>query len=217
MLCKAIIFDLDGTLTQSEEGIFNCVRHACKRMNVQEPDAATLRRFIGPPLTYSFKEFMGMTAEEADQAVIYYRERYNVDGLFENRVYDGIRELLDDMKKRGWYLGVATGKPQTPSERIIAHFGLDAYISKVVGPSDSAPDKEHLIRAALPENYDIAYMVGDRKFDIEGGHKAGIKTIGVGYGYGSQEELENAGCDFYAPTVQAMHDFFLSVDAEVNS
>ena len=220
---KAVIFDLDGTLTQSEEGIFNCVRYAAERLGFQEPDTATLRRFIGPPLAYSFRTYMGMSEEKAEEAVRVYRERYTVTGLFENRVYPGIRRLLRTLKRQGCWCAVATGKPQGPAERIAEHFGLMPYLDRVVGPKDSAPDKEHLIRAALPEQWDEAWMVGDRCFDIEGGIRAGVKTVGAGWGYGSQEELRSSGCDVYCPDVDSAIDllcgqtpppegFFISIE-----
>lgn len=204
---KAVIFDLDGTLTQSEEGIWNCVRYAAQKLGFEEPDAATLRKFVGPPLAYSFREYMGMSEERAQEAVRVYRERYTVTGLFENRVYPGVRRLLRTLKRAGYYCAVATGKPQGPAERIIEHFGLKKYIDKVVGPQDSAgASKDWLIRQALPEAYDEAWMVGDRKFDVEGGLSVGIHTIGVGYGYGSEEELRGAGCEIYAETVSDLID-----------
>lgn len=204
---KAVIFDLDGTLTQSEEGIFNCVIHAAKQMNWPLPDAQTLRKFVGPPLGYSFQTFMGMDQAQADEAVALYRARYGVTGLFENRVYPGIRRLLRTLKQQGVYCAVATGKPAGPARRIIEHFGLAPYFDKVIGPDNAAPEKDRLIREALPDAYDEAWMVGDRKFDIEGGRSVGIRTIGVGYGYGSEEELREAGCDYYAATMQDLIDF----------
>ena len=100
------------------------------------PDAATLRKFIGPPLGWSFMEYMGMSEEMANKAVYTYRERYEAVGLFENRVYPGIRRLLRMLHRDGWYIGIATGKPQRSSERIIEHFGLNRYITKIVGPKD---------------------------------------------------------------------------------
>ena len=204
---KAVIFDLDGTLTRSEEGIWNCVKYTARKLGFPEPDAATLRRFIGPPLSWSFREYMGMDDVQADRAVETYRERYNVEGLFENRVYPGVRRLLRTLKQEGWYIGVATGKPQKTSERVIAHFGLDKYVEKIVGPQgDRSADKTELIRAALPAAWDEAWMVGDRKFDVEGAIGAGVKSIGVGYGYGSEEELCTAGCTVYCATVQDMID-----------
>lgn len=204
---RCVIFDLDGTLTQSEEGIFNCVRYAAEKLGFPCPDEATLHKFVGPPLQYSFQEYMGMDEAMAQRAVTTYRERYTVVGLFENRVYPGIRRLLRTLKREGWYIGIATGKPQGPAERIIQHFGLSKYFDKIVGPTGSiGAEKDWLIRSALPEAYDEAWMVGDRKFDIEGGKAVGIRTIGVGYGYGDEAELRTAGCDVYAPTVQEVID-----------
>ena len=202
---RCVIFDLDGTLTQSEEGIFRCAEYALEKMQWEKPDALTLRRFIGPPLVFSFQEYAGMTREQAERATELYRERYTTVGLFENRVYPGIRTLLRALKKRGDWVAVATGKPQGPSERILAYFGLDRWIDRVVGPDHGAEaGKAELIRAALPDSWDTAYMVGDRKFDIEGGKEAGLRTIGAGFGYGSEEELRGSGCDLYAASVQEL-------------
>ena len=204
---QCVIFDLDGTLTRSEEGIWNCVKYAADKLGFEQPDAATLRKFIGPPLWYSFREYMGMTEDMAEKAVQTYRERYQTIGLMENRVFPGVRRLLRMLKAQGDYVAIATGKPQDPAERIIAHFGLSRYFDKIVGQGDSeSAEKAWLIRQALPAQYDEAWMVGDRKFDIEGGRKAGVHTLGVGFGYGSEEELREAGCDAYAATVQEVID-----------
>ena len=205
---KCVIFDLDGTLTQSEEGIWNCVRYTAEQMGFPVPDAPTLRKFIGPPLDYSFQTWMGMSEAQADEATRVYRSRYQTVGLFENRVYPGIRRLLRGLKEQGCWVAVATGKPQSPSERIVEHFGLSPWIDRIVGSRDKmGADKDGLIRAALPEDFSQAWMVGDRKFDVEGGKAVGVRTIGVGYGYGSEEELRAAGCDEYAATVQELIDF----------
>ena len=206
---KCVIFDLDGTLTRSEEGIWNSVRYTAEQMGFPVPDDATLRKFIGPPLDYSFQTWMGMSEEQADEATRVYRSRYQTIGLFENQVYPGIRRLLRGLKRQGCWVAVATGKPQSPSERIIEHFGLSPWIDRIVGSREKmGADKVALIRAALPDEYGEAWMVGDRKFDVEGGRAVGVKTVGVGYGYGSEEELRAAGCDEYAATVQALIDFF---------
>ena len=195
-----VLFDLDGTLTQSEEGIWNCARYALKRMNFPEPDAATLQKFVGPPLVWSFRELAGMTEEQAIRAQEIYRERYNVLGLFENRVYPGIRYALRCLKKAGLHLGVVTGKPAGPTGRILEHFGLSRYFETVVCAWDNRADKAEMIRKALPEEYGEAWMVGDRKFDMEGGLRAGIHTLGVTYGYGSEEELLESGAEKLAHT-----------------
>lgn len=208
---KAVIFDLDGTLTRSEEGIWNCVKYAAEKLGFPVPDAPTLRKFIGPPLGYSFREYMGMDEEMANRAVEVYRERYNEVGLFENRVYPGIRRLLRTLRQEGWTIAVATGKPQETARRVLAYFGLDRFVEKVCGPVDGhTADKAELIRRALPSDWDVsadeAWMVGDRKFDVEGAKAAGVKPVGVGYGYGSEEELRAAGCTAYCATVQEVID-----------
>lgn len=208
---KCVIFDLDGTLTQSEEGIWNCVRYAAEKLGFPVPDASALRKFIGPPLGYSFREYMGMDEATANHAVEAYRERYNQVGLFENRVYPGIRRLLRTLKQEGWYIAVATGKPQDTSERVLAHFGLDRFVEKVCAPAAGhVADKTELIRRALPADWDAsadaAWMVGDRKFDVEGAIGAGVRSIGVGYGYGDEAELRAAGCTAYCATVQDVID-----------
>ena len=205
---KAVLFDLDGTLTQSEEGIWNCVRHAAAKMGIEAPDEGTLRKFVGPPLVYSFQEYLGMSEQDAWQAVAFYRERYNSIGLFENRVYPGVRRLLTRLKRAGYYVAIATGKPQEPTERILAKFGLDKFFDKVAGtrPEDASAGKVGLIRKVLPEHYDSAVMVGDTRFDMEGAHQAGIDCIGVGYGYGGEAELRAAKCGAYAATVEELEE-----------
>lgn len=118
---KAVIFDLDGTLTKSEEGICRSVKHAAQTLGLSCPDEATLRKFIGPPLAYSFQTYLGMNEAQAQQAVDIYRERYQSVGLFENRVYPGIRRLLRTLRQQGVYCAIATGKPTVSSRRIVEH------------------------------------------------------------------------------------------------
>ena len=195
-----VLFDLDGTLTQSEEGIWNCAKHAVKEMGFPEPDAATLRKFIGPPLIYSFKTWLGMTEEQAQEAQKIYRARYTTVGMYENRVYPGVRTMLRTLWKQGAKLGVVTGKPAYPTGKILEHFGFDHFLSAVVCATDGHAEKEHLIREALPEDHGEVWMVGDRCFDMEGGVKAGVHTLGVTYGYGSEQELQETGAERIAHT-----------------
>ena len=197
---KWVLFDLDGTLTQSEEGIWNCAKHAAKEMGFPEPDAATLRKFIGPPLLHSFREYLGMTAEQAEQAQTIYRARYTTVGMYENRVYPGVRTMMRILWNAGFRLGIVTGKPAYPTGKILEHFGLARYLSKVVCATDARAEKVHLIREALPEEYGEAWMVGDRCFDMEGGVQAGVNTIGAAYGYGSEQELLETGAEKLAYT-----------------
>ncbi len=195
-----VLFDLDGTLTRSEEGIWNCARHALEKMGFPEPDPDTLRKFIGPPLTWSFREYAGMTEEQAQQALLFYRERYNTEGLFENRVYPGVRRMLRLLRDAGFRLGVVTGKPALPTGRILAHFALDRYMETVVCATDGHEDKAGLIAQALPEGHGETWMVGDRRFDMEGAVRAGVQGLGALWGYGSAEELEQAGAERLAAT-----------------
>ena len=204
-----VLFDLDGTLTRSEEGIWNCVKHAVKEMGIPEPDAATLRKFIGPPLEYSFRNYMGMTEEQAGEAKRFYRERYTTVGMYENRVYPGVRTMMKTLRKAGVKMGVVTGKPAWPTGKILEHFGLDRFVSAVVCATDGHAEKEHLIRRALPENPGEAWMVGDRCFDMEGGVKAGVHTLGVTYGYGSGEELLDSGAERLARSPREIAEILL--------
>lgn len=204
---RCVIFDLDGTLTQSDEGIFRSICYAAEKLGFQAPPEEERFRFVGPPLRWSFRELLGMDEETAGRAVEAYRERYHAVGLFENRVYPGIRRLLRMLKRRGDRIAIATGKPPEPSRRILEHFGLLRYVSRIIGPDLGADaSKESLIRAALPEEWDEAVMVGDRRFDIEGARAVGIASVGAGYGYGTEEELRAAGCTHYAATVQDLID-----------
>ena len=223
MKSQWVLFDLDGTLTRSEEGIWNCARYAARKMGFPEPDAATLRKFIGPPLSWSFQNLLGMTPEEAAQAQAYYRERYTTGGMYENRVYPGIRRVLRTLKSQGMKLGVVTGKPAYPTSKILEYFGLSRWFSAVVCATDGHAEKEALIAKALPEDHGGVWMVGDRRFDMEGGVKAGVHTLGVLYGYGSEEELRTAGAEKIArtpgdilrqlcPEAPAARGFFVSME-----
>ena len=207
-LYDGVIFDLDGTLTQSEDGILKSVAYAAEQMGFQVLEYEQMRRFIGPPLLHSFEHIMGMTPEQSAQATAIYRQRYNTVGLLENRVYAGIPALLKALKAQGMYLAVATGKPQAPTERILEHFHLAQYFDAVVGPGPEVKhaEKDKLIRQAMGAFKGRCVMVGDRKFDIEGARAVGIDSIGVGYGYGDYQELSQAGCTHYVETVEALYE-----------
>lgn len=212
LVYDAVIFDLDGTLTRSEEGIINSVVYALEQLGFQVPDKETLLQFIGPPLAYSFTQFCGLTQAESLQAQDKYRERYVPIGYLENEVYTGIRSLIKKLKKAGAYLGIATGKPQKPTEAILKHFKLDSYFDEVIGTGEKAlsSDKKELITLALaPFDGGKAVMVGDRKFDIQGAKAVGIDSIGVGYGYGTEDELKQAGCTHFVNTVAELEELLL--------
>ncbi len=206
-----VVFDLDGTLTKSEEGIMKSAAYALEKIGRPIKDFETLRAFIGPPLYYSFQYYIGLSEEESQRAVDYYRERYNTVGQYENAVYTGIRTLLYQLKKQGACVSIATGKPQEPTERILAHFKLNHFFDKIVGiqAHEHSASKKELIKEALPSKYKKAIMVGDRKFDIEGARENALDSIGVLYGYGSKEELEKAGATYLCYQVEEVSEILL--------
>lgn len=202
----AYIFDLDGTLTESEPGIVRSVQYALAQMGIEGYSREDLRFVVGPPLMHSFQNALGMTQADAYRAVALYKERYAVKGCFENSVYPGVPALLRSLKAQGAYLAVATAKPEPFARKILAHFGLDRYFDAVAAPrdEDEAPFKERLVRKALPQGDCRACMVGDRDLDILAGKACGIDTVGALYGYGDRAELEGAGAGHIVESVEQL-------------
>lgn len=201
---STVLFDLDGTLTDSSPGIFNCVKHALSLLERDIPDETVLRKFLGPPLRYSFTEFCGLDEDTAVQAVKLYRQRYDTVMTTENALYDGVESMLKQLNNSGTTIGVATSKPEKYAVKILEDFGIKRYFKTVCGatPEDNKTEKSYLIEKALEQcgvtDLRTAVMVGDRFYDIEGARAVGIASIGVLFGYGSRPELENAGADFTA-------------------
>ncbi len=201
-------FDLDGTITDSSLGITNSVMYALKRFGIEEGDRRKLYKFIGPPLTGSFREYYGFSEEKAAEAVRYYREYYQDRGIYENRVYDGFEEMLKALKAAGKNLVVATSKPEPYAREIIDYFKLSGYFDYVAGMEldGGRGTKAEVIRYALSacgiEDKSGVLMVGDREHDVFGAKDAGVDCLGVLYGFGSREELERAGADYIAETVE---------------
>ena len=190
MRYDAVIFDLDGTLSDSAPGIRNCILYALHKMGKEIPPDETIRRFLGPPLVESFVKYCGMTEEEAWEATELYRERYIPVGAYENAVYPGIRPLLRALKKQGVFVGIATGKPEQSSKNILDRFCLTPYIDALAGPAPECmhADKAELISRILPKGAH-AVMVGDSVTDITGGQQCGLDTIAALWGYGFEKEL----------------------------
>lgn len=216
MRFRYYLFDLDGTLTQSEEGITRCVAHALSAMGREVPEQAVLKRFIGPPLLDSFRRIIGLTEAEAAEAIRIYRERYAVVGWKENRVYAGIPRMLRSLKKHGAYIALASSKPEESCRKILDYFALSPLFDAISAPdwSEKHADKARLVRAAIPEGADPAEvcMVGDRLFDMQGAKANGVAAIGALYGYGSREELAESGADAIFAGVSDMTDWFLDGD-----
>lgn len=212
---KYVLFDLDGTLTDPKVGITTCVAYALEHFGIHVENMDTLCKFIGPPLKESFMVYYGMNSGEADEAVEKYRERFAVKGLFENRVYKGIRELLGELKAMGKTLIVATSKPAVYSGQILEHFGLVDYFTFLSGSEldGTRVDKAEVIAYALEQNGitdpSEVLMVGDREHDIIGAVKNGIDCAGVLYGYGSREEFEENHASYIVETVAELRDLLV--------
>lgn len=193
---KTILFDLDGTLTDSGEGIINCAILALEHFGCPIPSREEMRVFVGPPLVDSFVKH-GVPADKAEEAVAIYRSRYIPIGKYENTPYPGIRELLETLKAAGHTLYVATSKPEGMSVDILEHFDLAKYFDRICGASmdTSRSSKEAVIEYLIRKNGRTGnmVMVGDTKFDVLGAKAHGIPCIGVSWGYGTVQDMEEAG------------------------
>ncbi len=198
----AVLFDFDGTLIDSSRGIFESLIYALKCGGVDEPDMATLRKFIGPPIYDSFKNLFHFSADKIEFEIKKYREHYSTGGLYEYDIYEGIPELLKALHENGIKLATASSKPRKFIEIILEHSGIGKYIDYIGGTSfdEKGATKTGILLNAM-ENLGCTdksrvIMVGDRKYDIDGAKGAGIATIAVLYGFGSREEFEEHGAEF---------------------
>lgn len=214
-----ILFDLDGTLTDPKEGITKSVQYALKHMGIEEPDLDNLIRFIGPPLTESFKVFYGIEGARMEEAIAKFRERFSTKGIFENGVYDGIHDLLAAPKNEGKTLAVATSKPWVFAERILEKYELRQYFDVVVGSeldektrSSKTEVIEEVLRRLKLDNKDLqsVIMVGDRKHDIIGANNCHLHSVGVYFGYAEPGELEEAGSTYIVHDVAGLNALLLS-------
>lgn len=213
-----LLFDLDGTLTDPKVGICTCVQYALASFGIDEPDIDKLTPFIGPPLKDSFMQFYSMDEQQAESAVAKYRERFQDTGLFENELYDGIPKMLETLNSKGMYLAVASSKPTVFVERILEHFQIKKYFKVIVGSEldGTRVNKDEVVDEALrrlfgdkPIEKEKVYMIGDRRFDVEGARAMGVESVGVTYGYGDMEELREAKADYIVRSVEELQDFLL--------
>ena len=198
-MSQVILFDLDGTLTESGEGIINCVQYALEKLGKKEEHPENLQCFIGPPLKEQFMKYAGFDKKTAEKAIEFYRERYTEKGMFENTVYPGVEETLSELKRRGYRLAVASAKPAFYVTQIMDHFNLSQYFEVIAGTDLNGPKitksqviEEALEKMNLSDHRDQVIMVGDREHDILGARKCDVQCVAVTYGYGSREELEKA-------------------------
>ncbi len=214
---KYILFDLDGTLTDSAPGIMNSLRYMLKHYGLPDMSNDELKKFVGPPLMESFSRFLGFEDEKCAEAVKIYREYFSTKGLFENDVYEGIPQALEKLKQNGFILGVSTSKPEVYARKILEHFYLDKYFNEICGIplSDEGMTKAQVIATTIDklgaDDRSQILMVGDRDYDVKGALKNGIECLGVLFGYGSREELMGAGAVACAETAAQMCEIILNL------
>lgn len=214
MTIRNVLFDLDGTLTDPKVGITRSVQYSLAKLGIEEADAEQLTAFIGPPLWESYEKYYGFDEAKANSAVSFYREYFSREGIFENSLYDGIEALLSRLNERGLRLFIATSKPTVFSTRIAEHFGIAKHFESIEGSeldgrlSNKAELIAHILEKRGLEGEETI-MVGDREHDIRGAKANGLESAGVGYGYGSREELEKAGATYFAGTVAELEGLLL--------
>lgn len=215
---KYLLFDLDGTLTNTGEGIMKSAQYALDAFGIHGEPEEKLRRFVGPPLHESFMGFYGLSPEEAVRAVEKYRERYREKGVFESPLYEGIDALLQSLRDAGAVLCVATSKPQVFAEQILNLRGVRDFFTVVVGANldGTRTDKAEVITEVLRQlgaSPEEALMIGDRRQDIAGARACGVESVGVEYGFAEENELQNAGADYVVPSVAALEELCKGLNA----
>lgn len=214
-----VFLDLDGTLTDSEPGIYESLRVMLSHFGITKSDAE-LKPFLGPALWDSCPKYLGFNHEQTEEAIAVYREHYNKIGIYNNKVYPGIYDLLDTLKNNGKHLVLATGKPDLQAQIVCDHFNLTPYFEFLGGSTfDVSRSKKYQVIAYALEQLGLndkdkekIIMVGDRENDIDGAHKNGIKVCAVLYGYGNLHEFKEAGADYICNTVQDLKELLLSPD-----
>lgn len=210
-----ILFDLDGTLVDSGLGIINSAIYALKKYGIEVTDRASLYKFIGPPLHKSFEMFCDFSPEKAMQAVEYYREYYRDKGVFEVELYEGMEDTLKSLSSAGKTLIVTTSKPEYFAKQVLEHIGLAKYFKMIAGSNldGSRTVKSEVISYALEQcnitDLSKVIIVGDREHDVFGGKEIGIDSVGVLYGYGSEEELKNAGATYFVKSAKDILNQFV--------
>lgn len=214
---KLILFDLDGTLTDPKIGICKSVQYALESIGRPERDIEKLTPFIGPPLLDMFMSYCKVDKDVAQALVAKYRERFSTVGLFENEIYDGIAEMLSELKNAGFKIALATSKPTVFADKILEYFDIKKYFDIVVGSElngqrtkKSDVINEVISQASMQDCVSDIIMVGDRMYDVEGAKAFGMASTGVTYGYGGYDELKAAGADYIADTVEELKNYILN-------
>ncbi len=215
-----LLFDLDGTLTDSAEGITKCMQYGLSFVGIEEPDLKKLEIFVGPPLRATSRAVYNLSQEQAEYCLQKYRERYGSVGLYENRAYEGVVELLAELQAQPCkpVLAICTGKPEVYARPIAQRYGLAPYMQDIIGCDlEGRLDQKRLVvgesfrRLGIdsPDQRQRTLLIGDRKEDVVAAHAWGIRCLGVGYGFGGYDELATAGVDDYVATVAELRETLL--------
>lgn len=213
-MIKYVFLDLDGTITDSAPGILNSIEYAIEKMGFPKENRKDLEKYLGPPLTDAFSENYHISEEDAYKMVMFFREYFGTKGIIENDVFDGFENVLKNPDKT---FVLATSKPEHFAKRILEHFDLYKYFKFISGSpvTESNVTKLEIIERALKElkitDLNEVIMVGDRKYDADGANDAGIKSIGVLYGYGSEEEIKSSGFTYIVNTVEELNTLIKSL------
>ena len=211
-----LLFDMDGMLVDTREGILKCAAHALCAFGIEVEDLSSLTKFVGPPLSYSFTEFYGLSPEDAKKAVAIYRERYSAKGQYECYVFDGVPEMLQALLKKGYRLCIATSKLESYAKAMLDRLGIGCYFEQVIGatPDEAISTKDEVIEASLVRmgitDRQRALMIGDRKHDVLGAKKCGLDSFGVYMGCAEESEHEAAGATYIANSIQSLQDALLA-------
>lgn len=214
---KYLLFDLDGTIANSAEGITKCAQYGLAALGIIEPNPEKLQLVIGPPLRATYMKYWGLTEEQAEFGVEKYRERYNEIGIYEQYIFPGMEDLLKDLKTANKNVGLCTGKPEVYAKKITDYFGLTEYLKDISGSTlDGKMDNKATVVAKSLMNFHVSeedkshtYLIGDRKEDIMAAHANGIKAIGVRFGFACENELEEAGADIIVDSVDNLRKLLL--------
>ena len=211
-----LLFDMDGMLVDTREGILKCAAHALSAFGIEVEDLSSLTKFVGPPLSYSFTEFYGLSPEDAKKAVAIYRERYSAKGQYECYVFDGVPEMLQALLNKGYRLCIATSKLESYAKSMLDRLGIGCYFEQVIGatPDEAISTKDEVIEASLVRmgiaDRRKALMIGDRKHDVLGAKKCGLDSFGVYMGCAEESEHEAAGATYIANSIQSLQDALLA-------
>ena len=208
-----VIFDFDGTVADTGEGILKSLQYSFTAMGDPEPDLSDLKKFIGPPVFYSYTHFYGISEDRVDLYVKKYRERYREKGIYESKVYDGLKELIVSLKEKNIKVGIASSKPENLIYSVADYLGITDMFDAIVGVKSD--NSKHSTKAGLiaqvmddlgANDKNRVLMVGDRLYDIDGAHEAGVKCCGALWGYGNEEEFTAHNADFMAKSPEDILD-----------